>query len=210
MYIRLSVKKNPSSEGWFIQSWRSPKAVAIGCTRLTSSGAVEGCQLPTRGQSPGKRCLGEAFISQRYCDPYRTPRSPPPLHTHTPLSPFCFLGVQSDADPLAVVVRRSSPPCARSSHYLFAAGRRASNHVMWARRPRSTYRLSALWVRRCWRAAGREQPMRPGDRSRRPLFAPFSVDDDVHLLHWDIYLRPKFGEFFVRRTLLGVARGVRT
>jgi len=88
------------SEGWFIQSWPSPKAVAIGCTRMTSSGAVEGCQLPTRGQSPGRRCLGDAFISQ-------------------------------------------SPPCTRSSSYLFATGR-ASNHVMWARRPRSTYRLCSL------------------------------------------------------------------
>jgi hypothetical protein len=92
-------KKIPSSEGWFIQSWRSPKAVAIGCTRLTSSGAVEGCQLLPQGQIPGKRCLGEeAFISQRYCDPFMTPRpslsSPPNLpHPTSPLSNlFVFLG----------------------------------------------------------------------------------------------------------------------
>ena len=136
-------EKKKSSEGWFIQSWPSPTAVAIGCTRMTSSGAVEGCQLPepTRGRSPGRRSLGNAFISQRYCDPYRTP-SPHPF-THTPLT-FLFLGVQANADP-RVVICRCSPPCARSSHYLFATGG-ASNHVMWARRPRprSTYRLCSL------------------------------------------------------------------
>ena len=142
MYIRLSVKKI-SSEGWFIQSWPSPKAVAIGCTRMTSSGAVEGCQLPTRGQSPGRRCLGDAFISQRYCDPHRTSRPPTPsLHT-LPSHLFVFWGsIEASADPLVVICRRS-PPCTRSSSYLFATGR-ASNHVMWARRPRSTYRLCSL------------------------------------------------------------------
>lgn len=89
---RLSVgKKIPSSEGWFIQSWRSPKAVAIGCTRLTSSGALEGCQLLPQGRIPGKRCLGgETFISQRYCDPFSfmTPRAPRLIPIPHPTPPF--------------------------------------------------------------------------------------------------------------------------
>ena len=64
---------------------------------------------------------------------------------------------------------------------------------------------SALWVSRCWRAVGREQPMHPGDRSRqwlvRPLFVPYSVDADILLLLWEIYLWPRFGELFGRRNL---------
>ena len=64
---------------------------------------------------------------------------------------------------------------------------------------------SALWVSRCWRAVGREQPMHPGDRSRRwlvrPLFVPYSVDADFLLLLWEIYLWPRFGGFFGRRNL---------
>jgi len=59
-------KKLTPSEGWSIQSWRSPKAVAIGCTHPTCSGVVEGCQLPPPGPSPGRRCLEEWFVCQRY------------------------------------------------------------------------------------------------------------------------------------------------
>jgi len=57
------------SEGWSIQSWRSPKAVAIGCTHPTCSGVVEGCQLPPPGPSPGRRCLEEWFICQSSSNP---------------------------------------------------------------------------------------------------------------------------------------------
>jgi hypothetical protein len=208
MYIRLSVKKKISSEGWFIQSWPSPKAVAIGCTRMTSSGAVEGCQLPTRGQSPGRRCLGDAFISQRYCDLYRTPRPPTPsLHTH-PSPPFWFfLGfkrVLTHSLLFAAVAR-----CARDPQVIYSRQdvlrTTLCGHVVLGARI-----ASALWIRRCWRAAGREQPMRPGDRSRRwlvrPMFVPHSVDASILLLLWDIYLRSGFGEILGRKnlsTLLG-------
>ena len=146
-------EKNPSSEGWFIQSWRSRKAVAIGCTRLTSSGAVEGCQLPTRGQSPGKRCLGEAFISQRYCDPYRTLRSPPPLHTHThPSRLFVFWGCDRTLTHLlllfAALARRARDPHIIYSRQDGVLRTTLCGHVVLGARI-----ASALWVRRCWRAA---------------------------------------------------------
>ncbi len=52
-------EKNTPSEGWSIQSWRSPEAVAIGCIHPTCSGVVEECQLSPPGPDPGSRCLLE-------------------------------------------------------------------------------------------------------------------------------------------------------
>jgi len=50
-------------------SWRSPEAVAIGCTHPTCSGVVEECQVPLPGPSPGGRCLEECFICQSSSGP---------------------------------------------------------------------------------------------------------------------------------------------
>lgn len=196
----LISEKNPPSEGWFIQSWPSPEAVAIGCTRLTSSGAVEGCQLPPQGQSPGKRCLGEVFISQRYCDPYRTPRHPSSLFLPPPLT-FRFLGYD-----LTLTHLLPWPTLARHrvrNPEIIYSGQDVLRTTLCEHVVLGAHIASALWLRRCWRAAGCEQPMHPGDRSRwrrlvRPFFTPLSVDADFLLLLWDIYFRPRFGELFGR------------
>jgi hypothetical protein len=132
-------------------------------------------------------------------------RAPHPF-THTPPT-FLFLGVQANADHLllfAAVARRARVPHIIYSRQDVLRTTLCGHVVLGARI------ASALWVSRCWRAVGREQPMHPGDRSRRwlvrPLFVPYSVDADILLLLWDIYLWPRFGEVFGRRnlsTLLG-------
>ncbi|KAI0003642.1 hypothetical protein BJV74DRAFT_476743 [Russula compacta] len=58
VHTLIDEKKNAPSEGWSIQSWRSQKAVAIGCIHPTCSGVGEGCQLPSLGLIPGGQCLG--------------------------------------------------------------------------------------------------------------------------------------------------------
>lgn len=73
----------------------------------------------------------------QYCDHLAVPNAKPLLPHPCIPSHLFWGGTIEGADPL---VCRFSPPCPRSSHYSFATGR-ASNHVMWARRPRNTYRL---------------------------------------------------------------------
>ncbi|KAH9982862.1 hypothetical protein BGW80DRAFT_48969 [Lactifluus volemus] len=76
-------EKNSPSEGWFIQSWRSQKAVAIGCIRQTCSGVIERCQLPPPSPNPRNWCLGDWSTSPRLLSPPppRKPGCPLPRHS---------------------------------------------------------------------------------------------------------------------------------
>ena len=127
--------------GWSIQSWRSQKAVAIGCVHPTCSGVVDRCQLPPLSPNPNTRCRGQLFFP-RYCShpphTYTVPPyyPPPPSRTHwgsrTPIVPR----------------RRCSPLCLKQGFSCLLGPGSVSTGSRGASCPRTTRRRRPLdsWV----------------------------------------------------------------